>query len=37
MSKRKRVMILNDDGDIETEGEPDVESMRPLEDASDIE
>ena len=30
-------MILKDDGEIETEGESDNESMPPLEDASDIE
>ena len=33
----KRVMILKDDGEIETGGESDNESMPPLEDASDIE
>ncbi|KAK0598736.1 hypothetical protein LWI29_037429 [Acer saccharum] len=33
----KRVMILKDDGDIESKGESDEESMPPLEDASDIE
>ena len=33
----KRVMVLKDDGGIESEGESDDESMPPLEDASDIE
>ena len=33
----KRVMVLKDDGDIESEGESDDESMPPLEDASDVE
>ncbi|KAL5756660.1 hypothetical protein ACOSQ2_021406 [Xanthoceras sorbifolium] len=33
----KRVMVLKDDGGIESEGESDGESMPPLEDASDFE
>jgi hypothetical protein len=33
----KRVMVLKDDGGIESEGESDDESMPPLEDASDVE
>ena len=33
----KRVMVLRDDGDIESEDESDDESMPPLEDASDFE
>ncbi|KAK1558549.1 hypothetical protein Q3G72_003630 [Acer saccharum] len=33
----KRVMVLKDDGGIESEGEFDDESMPPLEDASDLE
>ncbi|KAL5861202.1 hypothetical protein ACOSQ4_002498 [Xanthoceras sorbifolium] len=33
----KRVMVLKDDGGIESEGESDGESMPPLEDAGDFE
>ncbi|KAL5801029.1 hypothetical protein ACOSQ3_032661 [Xanthoceras sorbifolium] len=33
----KRVMVLKDDGGIESEGESDGESMPPLEDADDFE
>ncbi|XP_062075289.1 uncharacterized protein LOC133779331 [Humulus lupulus] len=33
----KRVMILKENGDVETDGESDNESMPPLEDASDVE
>ncbi|XP_062113069.1 uncharacterized protein LOC133824216 [Humulus lupulus] len=33
----KRVMILKENGDAETDGESDNESMPPLEDASDVE
>ena len=33
----KRVMVLRDDGDIESEDESNDESMPPLEDASDFE
>ncbi|KAK1581185.1 hypothetical protein Q3G72_003854 [Acer saccharum] len=33
----KRVMVLKDDGDIDSEDESDDESMPPLEDASDFE
>ncbi|KAK0572561.1 hypothetical protein LWI29_033492 [Acer saccharum] len=33
----KRVMILKDDGDIESEGESNEESMPPLEDARNVE
>ena len=33
----KRVMILREDGDVETEGESDDDEMPPLEDASDVE
>ncbi|KAK1562581.1 hypothetical protein Q3G72_014403 [Acer saccharum] len=33
----KRVMVLKNDGDIESEGESDDKSMPPLEDASDFE
>ncbi|KAH9686183.1 Endonuclease [Citrus sinensis] len=34
-TKAKRVMILRDDGDVETESESDDEPMPPLEDAND--
>ncbi|KAL5547343.1 hypothetical protein UlMin_007030 [Ulmus minor] len=33
----KRVMIMREDGDVETESESEEDSMPPLEDASDIE
>ncbi|KAH9734748.1 Endonuclease [Citrus sinensis] len=34
-TKAKRVMILRDDGDVETESESDDDPMPPLEDAND--